>query len=300
MADILIGTCGYSYHEWVGPVYPAGTKPGAYLACYAGLFPTVELDFSFYAMPKAENLAKMLLDGGPRVTFSIKAFQGLTHKIDPVRWPDVAKQYLEAIAPLREPLPGFPAGRLEAVLFQFPYQFGYEGENRRYLDKLLKCFEGVPAAVEFRKADWYTGRVIEGMKDRGVPLVALDMPELRGLPPLMDVVTADTAYIRLHGRNKETWWGSDGAARYDYLYGDRELEAWADRIKGIGEQARRILVYFNNHPKGKAAKNALSLEKILKKAGLWHGGEGKDVKHGVLPGMFPAAPPGVPANKPEA
>lgn len=63
MAEILIGTCGYSYHEWVGPVYPVGTKPGGYLGCYAGMFPTVELDFAFYAMPKAENLAKMCNDG---------------------------------------------------------------------------------------------------------------------------------------------------------------------------------------------------------------------------------------------
>jgi uncharacterized protein YecE (DUF72 family) len=274
MAEILIGTCGYSYHEWVGPVYPEGTKPGGYLACYAGLFPTVELDFAFYAMPKAENLSKMLVDGGPSLTFSIKAFQELTHRVDSVKWPDVAKRYLDAIAPLREAAQGFPAGRLEAILFQFPYQFGYTPDNRRYLDRLLKYFEGLLCAVEFRKADWYTGRLIEGMRERGIPLAALDMPELKGLPPLMDVVTAETAYIRLHGRNKETWWGSDGAAKYDYLYSDRELEAWADRIERIAGQAHRILVYFNNHPKGKAAKNAQTLEKILRKIGLLHDGEG--------------------------
>jgi uncharacterized protein YecE (DUF72 family) len=238
------------------------------------MFPTVELDFAFYAMPKAEHLANMLIDGGPRLTFSIKAFQELTHRVDSVKWLDVAKRYLDAIAPLREASPGFPAGRLEAVLFQFPFSFGYEPENRRYLDKLLTFFNGVPAAVEFRKADWYTGRVIEGMKGRGVPLTALDMPELRGLPPLMDVVTSDTSYIRLHGRNKESWWGSDGAARYDYLYSDRELEAWADRIERIAGEAHRILVYFNNHPKGKAVKNAQTLEKILRKIGLLHDGEG--------------------------
>jgi uncharacterized protein YecE (DUF72 family) len=237
----------------------------------------VELDFAFYAMPKAENLAKMLVAGGPRLTFSIKAFQELTHRVDPLKWPDTAKRYLDAIAPLREASPGFPGGRLEAVLFQFPYQFEYTPGNRRYLDKLLSFFAGVPAAVEFRRADWYAGRVIEGMKSRGLPLVALDMPELKGLPgqpPLMDVVTAETAYIRLHGRNKEAWWGSDGAARYDYLYTDRELEAWADRIERIAGQAQRILVYFNNHPKGKAAKNAQTLEKILRKIGLLNDGEG--------------------------
>jgi uncharacterized protein YecE (DUF72 family) len=76
--------------------------------------------------------------------------------------------------------------------------------------------------------------------------------------------------------NKESWWGSDTAARYDYLYTDKELEAWAGRIERTAEQAHRILVYFNNHPKGKAAHNAQTLEKILRKAGLIQdGGERK-------------------------
>lgn len=274
MADILIGTCGYSYPEWVGPVYPEGTKAGGYLACYGGLFPTVELDFAFYAMPKRENLAKMLVDGGPGLTFSIKAFQELTHRVDPLKWPDTAKRYLEAVEPLREASPEHPGGRLEAVLFQFPYSFHYEPENRRYLDKLLAFFKDVPAAVEFRTAEWYTERVIEALKARRVPLAALDMPERPGLPPPMDAVTADTAYIRLHGRNKEAWWGSDRAARYDYLYSDRELEAWAGRIERLAKQARRILVYFNNHPKGQAAENARTLETLLKQAGLTRGHTG--------------------------
>jgi uncharacterized protein YecE (DUF72 family) len=276
MAAILIGTCGYSYHEWVGPVYPAGTKPGDYLACYAGLFSTVELDFSYYAMPTAPQLEKMLT-GGPGLTFAIKAHKSLTHEVKPDRWEQEAETYLKAIRPLRETTPEFPGGRLEAVLFQFPFSFHYVPENRRYLGKLLDFFKGVPAAVEFRGADWYAGRVIEGMRDRGIPLVSLDMPELRGLPPLMDKATADTAYIRLHGRNKEGWWGSDRAARYDYCYTGREIEAWVDRIERITEQAHRILIYFNNHPRGSAAKNAQTLEGLLEKAGL---AGGKDMKNG--------------------
>jgi uncharacterized protein YecE (DUF72 family) len=104
MAHILTGTCGFYYTEWIGPVYPEGTPKDDFLSFYAGMFSTVELDFAFYGMPKPENLAKMLVDGGPRLTFSIKAFQELTHKVDPVKWPDVAKQYLKAIEPLREAL----------------------------------------------------------------------------------------------------------------------------------------------------------------------------------------------------
>jgi len=142
MAEILIGTSGYSYHEWVGPVYPEGTKQKDYLPCYAGLFPTVELNFSYYKMPEAKNLSKMLIDGGPNLTFAIKAHQTLTHKIDSNNWEENAKTYLTAIEPMLE------AKRLEAVLFQFPYSFQYSDDNRRYLDKLLKYFKGVPAAAK--------------------------------------------------------------------------------------------------------------------------------------------------------
>jgi len=257
MAEVVIGTSGYSYHEWVGQVYPEGTKASDYLSCYSGLFPTVELNFSYYQMPKAQSLSKMLDDGGAKLSFSIKAHKTLTHEVNPSLWEAEAKAYLTAIEPMLE------AGRLEAVLFQFPYSFHYTPENRRYLDKLLAYFKGVPSAVEFRTADWCITKVIEGMKSREVPLISLDMPDLKGLPPTIDVVTAPVAYIRLHGRNKEAWWGQDDHARYDYLYTDREIEALAARIKRIMEQAQRVLVFFNNHPFGKAVRNAQTLAKML-------------------------------------
>jgi uncharacterized protein YecE (DUF72 family) len=265
MAQILAGTCGYGYNDWVGPVYPKGTKPQERLPRYSRLFRTVEFDHTWYGMPKASNLTKALIVGGPDLTFSIKACRTLTHEIHPLSWKEEAKAYREAIEPVLQ------AGRLEAVLFQFSPQFAYEADRRRYLDKLLACFKGVPVAVEFRRPEWYTDRVIEGMRERGAALVSLDMPELEDLPPLMDVVTAPFSYIRLHGRNEEQWHGSDEAARYDYLYSEKELEVWADRIKRIMVQADRVLVYFNNHARGQAVKNAQTLIQILDKAGLWTG-----------------------------
>jgi uncharacterized protein YecE (DUF72 family) len=101
------------------------------------------------------------------------------------------------------------------------------------LDKLLVFFKDVPVAVEFRNAEWLNNRVIDAFRERNIPLVALDMPSMKGLPPTLEVVTGPLAYIRLHGRNQETWWGSDSTARYDYRYSDKELEAWGDRIMRI-------------------------------------------------------------------
>lgn len=262
MAEIKIGTSGYSYTDWLGIVYPVGMKQYEFLGHYAGLFPTVELNYSYYTMPKAENLQKMLVDGGEKLTFSIKAHETITHKIDPSKWENEAKTFLTAIEPLQE------AHRLEAVLFQFPPSFRYNPDNRKYLDKLLTYFKGVPMAVEFRHSEWYVTQVIEGMKKRNVPLVSLDMPDLPNLPPLMDVVTSDTAYIRFHGRNGESWWNGTNYTKYDYEYTGMEIQSWADRIERIAEQAKRILVYFNNHPQGKAARNAQTLDKLLRKMGV--------------------------------
>jgi len=254
---VLIGTCGYSYNEWIGPVYPEGTKRESYLSLYASRFKTVEIDYTYYSMPKAQNIRRMA-EEAPELTFAIKAHQSLTHKIDSAKWKDEAKTYLQAIEPLRE------AGRLEAVLFQFPYSFHYKDESRLYLGKVLDEFSGVPAAVEFRNADWSNNRVIDELKKRQITYVSTDLPDLRGLPPVLDVFTSPLSYFRLHGRNQETWWGSDGAARYDYLYTDQQLETAAQRIKQIVIKADRLIIYFNNHRRGQAVKNAETLMKILK------------------------------------
>jgi len=132
----------------------------------------------------------------------------------------------------------------------------------------LDEFSGIQAAIEFRNDEWVNNRVIEGLKERGATLVSLDMPALKGLPPTLDVVTSSLAYFRLHGRNKETWWGSDSPARYDYLYTEKELEMTVERIKQIVIKADRLIIYFNNHRKGQAVRNAQTLQKILEKAGL--------------------------------
>ena len=261
MTDILVGTSGYSYLEWVGPVYPAGTKQEDFLALYATLFPTVELNFSYYRMPSKRQIEDICSRSGPKLSFAIKANDSMTHRITS-SWKESVRDYRDAIEPLMD------GNRLTAVLLQFPYSFHYDVDNRRYLDALLKELRELPVAVEFRVNDWYNNRVFESLSARGIALVSLDLPALKNLPPVVDVVTAPFAYVRFHGRNAETWWGSDSAARYDYLYSEAELVAWGERIKGIAKKAQRLLVYFNNHRRGQAVENAKSFQGILKKAGL--------------------------------
>lgn len=256
MSEILIGTSGYSYTEWVGPFYPKGTKAQSFLSYYATTFSTVELNFSYYRMPEADQLLSMH-GQVPSLGFSIKAHESLTHTIDPSSWRISANTFRTAVSVLRD------RQALRMILLQFPYSFHYEPDRRTYLDQLLRSFGDYPLAVEFRNGQWYNNRTLDALRERKVALASLDLPDIKSSPPMMDVTTSPVAYIRLHGRNKDTWWGSDAAARYDYLYSPRELSAIAERIRGLAKTTRLVLVYFNNHRRGQAVHNALALQKIL-------------------------------------
>lgn len=260
--ELRVGTSGFDYPEWKGLFYPPDLGRKSYLAYYAERFDTVELNFSYYRMPEARQLEAFADRAGSGCLFSLKAHQSLTHEIDPASWRSSLSELREALRPL------VAAERLGAVLFQFPSSFHYEPDRRRYLDALLKEAADLPRVVEFRNGDWYNNRVFDALRDRGVTLASVDVPDIQGLPPSVDLVTSSLAYVRLHGRNGETWWGSDAAMRYDYCYNDAELRAWVERIEAMAPKAGRILVYFNNHWKGQAPQNAGTLKEMLRGQGL--------------------------------
>jgi uncharacterized protein YecE (DUF72 family) len=266
MGSVCVGCSGYGYLEWVGPVYPAGTAREDFIGHYARSFRTVELNDTAYEMPAADGLRELADRAGPTLSFSVKAHESLTHRIESGGWKARAHAFVEALGPLRE------AGRLEAVLLQFPPAFGYGVDERRYLDGLVAALSassaGLPLAVEFGDPAWYNNRVFDALRSRSVAVASVDLPELGGLPPVIDLVTAPLAYIRLHGRNARSWWGSDSASRYDYLYTDAELRAWVQRVRGIASRAEKVLVYFNNYRNGQAAANAATFAGMLADAGL--------------------------------
>lgn len=259
---LRIGTSGYDYPEWEGVLYPKGLGRKEYLGAYSEVFDAVELNFSYYGMPKAEQIRGMLGRTRRPIDFSIKANQALTHKVDPATWKDDALEFARGAAPLLE------AGRLAAVLLEFPFSFHYKEEERRYLGKLLGELSSFPLAVEFRNAEWYGARVIEGLRERRVALCSVDLPRLEGLPPLSDLVTAGLAYVRFHGRNAAAWWTGDSGSRYEYRYSAEELGAWIPRLEAMSAEASKLLVFFNNHRRGDAADNARELSRLAKAARL--------------------------------
>ncbi|GAB4364629.1 MAG: DUF72 domain-containing protein [Spirochaetales bacterium] len=257
--DLRVGTSGFDYPEWRGVLYPPDLPRQEFLPAYAANFSTVELNFSYYRMPREDQLEGMMERAGPGLDFSIKAHESLTHKVDPSAWKGAAAEYRRSIRPLLR------SGRLVAVLLQFPYSFHYDPDRRRYLDSLLRELEELPLVAEFRNAQWHIPRVLDALRERSVGFCATDMPDLKGLPVAEEAVTAPVAYLRFHGRNRETWWGSDAAARFDYLYSEEELLPWLPRIRRMASRASRFRIYFNNHRKGQAAVNARMLIRMLER-----------------------------------
>ncbi len=259
---LLIGTSGYSYEDWVGPVYPPGSRKEDFLSLYSQEFPVVELNFSYYAQPVPRTLERMLSVTPPAFLFALKAHRSMTHDIGP-DWEKDISVFRSGVTPLVE------AGRLAAVLLQFPYSFGYTTESRERLATLCDRLEGLPLAVEFRKSDWLRPQVFEGLRERRAAVVSVDEPDLpRLLRPISDV-TSDLAYVRFHGRNKEKWWTGDNASRYDYLYDAAELEGWVERVRTILSRVHVMLIFFNNHWRGNAAQNARMFREILRQRELF-------------------------------
>ena len=262
MPDLLIGTSGYDYPEWKGVFYPEDLKRKDFLSYYATQFNALELNNTFYNMPTAERLLSFYERSEGKLNFSVKANRLLTHEIGD-DWQVAAGDFKEALKPLNE------KERLSAVLFQLPESFHYTNDNRIYLAKLIGEFEGFPVMVEFRHKEWIRASVFEGLEKRKAGIVFCDMPQLKNLPDGTMMKTPfirSNAYICLHGRNEGTWYTAgetlNGSARYCYDYSENELAQFVPIIRQANREGKKVQVYFNNHPNGSGAKNAISLKKM--------------------------------------
>ncbi|MEW6262100.1 MAG: DUF72 domain-containing protein [Thermodesulfobacteriota bacterium] len=262
---IWVGTSGYSYTQWVQTgFYPPEAKPGRMLSLYAQRFPATELNQTWYQTPQAETMERQRRQVPPSFLFTAKLFRGLTQ--DPLTgpWRDRSLAYRDGLAPLIQ------SGQLAAVLVQLPPAFDRSVANRRHLAALLDELEGLPLAVEFRQGSWNTDRVFGELRRRGVTLVAVDEPDLPGLFPALDVITnPDLFYVRFHGRNGRGWRRGGQEVQFDYEYSEAELREWVEkRILKMAVRSGRGVVFFNNHVRGQAPRNALTFARLLKEYGL--------------------------------
>lgn len=256
MPDTLVGTSGFSFSDWNGPVYPPDITPEQRLPWYAARLNMVELNFSFYRMPDAHMLESMAERVPETFRFVVKAHRSLTHEIES-DWQQRLAVLREAVRPLSE------RRILAGTLLQFPYRFHYTHVHRHYLADLCELCKGINPAVEFRNAEWVRHSVLEGLSTRDTTFVVPDLPKLKNLPEFHPLATTDTIYARLHGRNRETWWKGTNDTRYHYRYGDQELAEMARALQGDPNNGQRLIVAFNNHFEGNAFDNAIRMSQML-------------------------------------
>lgn len=260
---ILIGTSGYSFDDWTGPFYPAGTPKGKRLDFYATQFPCVEINSTYYGIPHPAVMQSLAAKVPPGFEFTAKAFEAMTHRRS--QDPDLYLRYLDAIAPLRD------AGKFHGVIFQFPWAFRNERDNRAHLAFLRRSFPGLDTWAEFRHDSWNRPEVFRFLRDLGLGFIAVDEPRLPGLfPPVADV-TNNVAYLRFHGRNAATWWAdqrgtgarSGHTDRYDWDYTTAELSEWVAKVRDLAARARKSYLFFNNCYMGRAVRSARLMSGLL-------------------------------------
>lgn len=273
---IRVGPAGWSYPDWGGYVYPSRRKKGFHEATYlAEYFDTIEINTSFYNPIRPEHAAQWIerVAANPRFVFTAKLWQRFTHEIIPGNADGGGSTIATATSEdERAVRAGFDvlrdAGKLSAVLLQFPFSFHRTHETAAHLTALLKRFADYPLVVEVRHASWQTPETFALLKECNAGFCNIDQPIIgRSLEPSAETTSA-IGYVRLHGRRYDTWFTDDPAVpsheRYNYLYSTEELASWAKRVQKVAERTREVFVITNNHYQGKGVVNALQLISILK------------------------------------
>jgi uncharacterized protein YecE (DUF72 family) len=245
---IAIGTSGWSYRHWAGGAfYPSGLASGDWLEYYVSRFPTVEINASFYRMPRAEMVARWREIAPPGFAFAAKGSRLITH----------ARRLKECEAPLRkfmERLGGLD-GALAVVLWQLPPGMECSDEHLARLDAFLELLPGgVRHAVEFRHPSWLNDESFSVLRDHRAAHVAVSST----LMPRVLTLTAGFAYVRMHGLS----------GGYAHHYTRRGLAPWADFLAGLDRDGKDAYVYFNNDARAQAPKDAGELVRMLAESGV--------------------------------
>jgi uncharacterized protein YecE (DUF72 family) len=237
---IHVGTSGWQYRDWRGPLYPDGLPQRRWLEFFSSVFPIVEVNNTFYMLPKAETFSRWREGSADGFTFVVKANRYITH--------------IRRLRDAREPVARFwerclrLEDKLGPVLFQLPPNL------RADPDLLARFVAGLPAemqpAFEFRHPSWETEEVRSILAGRDCAMVLADRPGAR----VPDVVTGGWAYVRFHE-------GQRGLPDYR----PEKLARWADRLVEL--PAEEVYVFFNNDPGGAAVRDAVTLTRYLRKRG---------------------------------
>jgi uncharacterized protein YecE (DUF72 family) len=279
VSRVRVGTSGWSYPSgkgtWNGIFYPqpaSKKKKGGFddLAFYAEHFDTVEVNSSFYGVPTVQTTKGWVSRTPKNFDFSLKLYQKFTHPEmflkatgrDPA---DLDRKDVDEFRAAIDPLA--QAGKLGALLAQFPASFKNEPASRGYLEWLLEAFKDYPVAVELRHRSFSDdpAETLQLLGEHGAALAQIDEPKFRFsirqnfLPNVTSFY-----YMRLHGRNAAQWWKHEKSEdRYNYLYSASELEPFVEAAEEASRDVKKAYLYANNHFSAKSVANAANIKHKL-------------------------------------
>ncbi len=292
MGPVRIGTASWTDRTLIdsGWYPPEADTPEKRLRYYARQFPLVEVDATYYALP-AERTAASWAERTPAAfTFNVKAFSLFTQHptrvsalptdlrpaaeqagkdriylkdIDPAVADQAWERFLAALEPLSQ------AGKLGAILFQFPPWFPISRERKDYIVACAERAAPRRICVEFRNRTWMTPEnqeeTLSFLARHELPYVCVDMPQGHrdSIPPVIAATAHDLAVVRLHGHS-DKWASKDIHERFGYRYTERELSEWAPRVRALAGDAAATHVLFNNCYRDYAQTNARQLAELLK------------------------------------
>ncbi|MCE5089242.1 DUF72 domain-containing protein [Staphylococcus devriesei] len=266
---INIGLTGWGDHY---SLYEDMERQSDKLKTYASHFPIVELDASYYAIQPERNIQKWIKETPDRFEFIVKIHQALTLHADYKEFADSRAELFEQFKLMLQPL--IKHQKLAMVLVQFPPWFDCTAQNIKYILYVRQQLADVPICVEFRHQSWFNEQFKEQtlafLTEHQIIHSVVDEPQVKdGSVPLINRITAEKAFVRYHGRNKQGWTKKDMTdqewrdVRYLYNYNKQELTDLANKVKILEHKAKQVYVVFNNNSGGHAAQNAKTYQDLL-------------------------------------
>ena len=265
---IRIGTSGWSYPRgegtWNGLLYPPKLAAKDELPYYSQRFNTVEINSTFYRPPSPGYAWNWVKKTAQDFKFTLKLWQKFTHpgmyREATGQEADVTTNDVDTFRNGIEPL--VKSDKLGCILVQFAASFRKGGPTIEVLDRVLQSFKDYPLVVELRHRTWSDDikTTEEILSTYDASLAYIDEPkfassikqEFRPIGPIF--------YLRMHGRNADKWFTHKSAEeKYNYLYTSDELKPFVENLSDLKKTVKQIYVFFNNHPRAKAAANAIEL-----------------------------------------
>jgi uncharacterized protein YecE (DUF72 family) len=291
MEQVRVGTASWTDRTLIASGWypPEANTPEKRLRYYARQFPLVEVDATYYALPAEQTAAAWAARTPAGFTFNVKAFSLFTQHptrivalpadlrpaaekdgkdrvylkdVDSALADQAWQRFLAALQPLHQ------AGKLGALLFQFPPWFPISRANKDYILACARRAAPRRVCVEFRNHTWMTEdnqrETLDFLAAHRLPYVCVDMPQgyRDSIPPVL-AATADLAVVRMHGHSSQ-WESKDIQKRFGYRYTDEELAVWAPKVAALARDAETTHVLFNNCYRDYAQSNARQLAALLK------------------------------------